>query len=232
MNEPALSPRLSQIARWVPPGQSFADVGTDHALLPVWLRLRGIVPRAVASDLRPGPLARARETGRRFGADGIDYRLCPGLRDILPHEAQTLTIAGMGGETIVSILRQAPWVNTAVHTLLLQPQTHEETVRQYLSENGFAITQEAAVLDRGLYIVIRARPGRQILTPDRLWAGAALADTPLTHRYRREKLRRLEHALAGLLRARQKDEVRIAALQEAVAALRQAKEAQDHAHRT
>ena len=64
-------------------------------------------------------------------------------------------IAGMGGETILSILKAAPWTADGHHTLLLQPQTHEELVRQYLAENGFIITREALVRDRWHFLYIR-----------------------------------------------------------------------------
>lgn len=223
-----LSPRLGQIAAWVPPGRALADVGTDHAYLPVWLRLRDIVPRAVASDLRPGPLERARQTARRFGATNIQYRLCPGLRDIAPQEAETVVLSGMGGQTLLSILQAAPWVGTGRRTLLLQPQSHEELVRQYLSAHGFSIVREAVVEDRGLYIVLQVQPGRQSLTQAQIWAGAALPDTALTHRYRREKRRRLERALAGLEQARRRDEARIETVRGAIAALNNAQEVYAH----
>lgn len=131
-----LPPRLRLIAGWVPEGAYLADVGTDHAYLPNWLRLRGTIRRAVASDLRPGPLERAKATGKLYGTDHIEYRLCSGLSGIRPTEVDTIVIAGMGGETILSILKDAPWTSDGQHTLLLQPQTHEELVRQYLAENG------------------------------------------------------------------------------------------------
>ena len=121
-----LPPRLRLIAGWVPEGAYLADVGTDHAYLPNWLRLRGTIRRAVASDLRPGPLERAKATGKLYGTDNIEYRLCSGLSGIRPTEADTIVIAGMGGETILSILKDAPWTADGQHTLLLQPQTHED----------------------------------------------------------------------------------------------------------
>ena len=128
---------------------------------PNWLRLHGKIREAIASDLRPGPLERARNTGRLYGTDGIEYRLCSGLSEIRPSEVDTIVIAGMGGETILSILKAAPWTADDHHTLLLQPQTHEELVRQYLAENGFIITREALVRDRGtLYTVMEARAGK------------------------------------------------------------------------
>ena len=140
-----LPPRLRLIAGWVPEGAYLADVGTDHGYLPTWLRLQGKIQGAVASDLRPGPLERAKVAGSLYGTDNIEYRLCNGLAGIRPSEVDTVTIAGMGGETILSILKAAPWTADGQHTLLLQPQSHEEMVRQYLAENGFAITREALV---------------------------------------------------------------------------------------
>ena len=109
MKQLELSPRLALIAGWVPPGAKLADVGTDHAYLPVWLTLHGRVVSAIASDLRKGPLERARATGRTYGAEGIDFRLGDGLAFIRPDEADTIVIAGMGGENIAQILAGAPW---------------------------------------------------------------------------------------------------------------------------
>ena len=97
MRQLELSPRLQLLADWVSQGARLADVGTDHAYLPVWLTLHGRVTSAIASDLRKGPLERARETGRTYGAEGIDYRLGDGLAFIRPEEADTIAIAGMGG---------------------------------------------------------------------------------------------------------------------------------------
>lgn len=118
-----LPPRLRLIAGWVPEGAYLADVGTDHGYLPTWLRLQGKIRGAVASDLRPGPLERAKVTGLLYGTDNIEYRLCNGLAGIRPSEVDTVTIAGMGGETILSILKAAPWTADGQHTLLLQPQS-------------------------------------------------------------------------------------------------------------
>ena len=98
MNEQiALSPRLRMAASLVPPGARLADIGTDHGYLPAALILEGAIPSAIASDLRPGPLARARETAVRYGLeDRLSLRLCDGLSGIGPEEADALVIAGMG----------------------------------------------------------------------------------------------------------------------------------------
>ena len=90
-----LTPRLQLLADWVPQGAKLADIGTDHGFLPVWLDLQGRVVSAVASDLRKGPLERAKETGRIYGAEHIDYRLGNGLEGVFPEEADVIVIAGM-----------------------------------------------------------------------------------------------------------------------------------------
>lgn len=202
MRKLELTPRLRLLADWVPSGAHLADVGTDHAYLPVWLRLHGRVVSAIACDLREKPLARARETGRTYGADGIDYRLGDGLAVVSPEEADTVVIAGMGGENIAAILSRAPWTAAGGRTLLLQPQTRAEVLRAFLAENGYAIRREALVEDRGvLYPVMEAGGGAMALTLGQLYGGAALLHDPLGERYIIQKIIRLQGAVAGISRS-------------------------------
>lgn len=202
MRDFELTPRLRLLADWVPPGARLADVGTDHGYLPVWLRLHGRVVSAIACDLREGPLARARETGRTYGADGLDYRLGNGLEVVSPEEADTVVIAGMGGENIAAILARAPWTAGGRHRLLLQPQTRAEVLRAFLAENGYAIRREALVKDRGtIYPVMEAGGGEMSLTLGQLHGGAALLHDPLGERYIIQKIIRLQTAVAGLNRS-------------------------------
>ena len=197
-----LSPRLRLLANWVRSGARIADVGTDHAYLPVWLVYNGRVASAIASDLREGPLERARETGRVYGAEEVDFRLCNGLSGIRPEEADTIIIAGMGGENIAAILARAPWTAGGKHTLLLQPQTRAEVLRAFLAENGYAIRREALVEDRGvLYPVMEAGGGKMSLTLGQLHGGAALLHDPLGERYIIQKIIRLQTAVAGINRS-------------------------------
>lgn len=202
MRDFALTPRLRLLADWVPPGARLADIGTDHAYLPVWLRLHGRAAFAIACDLREGPLARARETGRTWGADGIDYRLGNGLAVVSPEEADTVVIAGMGGENIAAILARAPWTADGRHTLLLQPQSRAEVLRAFLAESGYAIRREALVKDRGtIYPVMEAGGGEMSLTLGQCYGGAALLQDPLGDRYIIEKIIRLQSAVAGINRS-------------------------------
>ncbi len=213
-----LTPRLQLLADRVPPGARLADVGTDHAYLPVWLRLHGRVVSAIACDLREGPLARARETGRAYGADEIDFRLGDGLSVVSPEEADTIVIAGMGGENIAAILEQAPWTADGVHRLLLQPMTRAEVLRRFLMEHGYAIRREILVRDRGtLYPVMEAAGGEMTLSLGQLYGGAALLYDPLGERYIIEKIIRLTNAVAGLNRARERQKAD--ALREIITAL-------------
>ena len=207
MRQLELSPRLQLLADWVPQGARLADVGTDHAYLPVWLTLHGRVTSAIASDLRKGPLERARETGWTYGAEGIDYRLGDGLAFIRPEEADTIVIAGMGGENIASILAAAPWTADGRHTLLLQPQTHAEDLRRFLMDHGYAIRREALVRDRGtLYPVMEVTAGEMTLSQGQLWGGAGLLHDPLGDRYIMEKIVRLMGAIAGKNRSERSED--------------------------
>lgn len=198
-----LTPRLRALADWVVPGSRIADVGTDHAYLPVWLVLNGRVDRAVAGDLRRGPLERAEQTGAEYGVSGrIDFRLCDGLSAVSGGEVDTIIVAGMGGETIASILASAPWTADGNHTLLLQPMTRAEELRAFLAEHGYRINRERLVLDRGtIYPVMQAVAGKMELSLGQLHGGAALTRDPLEGRFLSEKILRLLGAVAGLNRS-------------------------------
>lgn len=200
---PELSPRLALLAQWVPQGAALADVGTDHGYLPIALTLEGRLRRAVASDLRPGPLGRGRAAAERWGVGGrIDFRLCGGLSAIRPEEIDTISIAGMGGETICAILQAAPWTADGAHTLLLQPMTKAPELRLWLTGHGYAICRERLAEERGtLYPVLEARAGRQTLSPGRLWAGADVTADPLGDRHLIRQIVRLHMALAGVKRS-------------------------------
>ena len=193
-----LQPRLQCIASLVPQGARLADVGTDHGYLPVWLLQHGRIESAIASDINALPLDHARATAREYGVtERMDFRLCPGLAKIKAEECDAIAIAGMGGETILGILEAAPWTHEDVHTLILQPQSAGQALRQYLAEHGFAIEREALAKDgHFFYTVLRAKKGHMTpLSPGQQYASPQLlrADGPLLVPY----LARIETALAG-----------------------------------
>lgn len=168
-----LTPRLCTIAQQVPQGSILADVGTDHALLPVWLLLEGRISSAIASDLREGPLSRARETVEKHGvADRVSLRLCDGLAGIQAGEADVVAIAGMGGETIAAILEKAPWTKENT-LLLLQPMTSFPDLRKWLVDNGYTVEQETICQEGSrMYTVLSVRGGQDVpMTPAEQWVG-------------------------------------------------------------
>ena len=226
MKQLELSSRLQLLADWVPEGATFADVGTDHGYLPVWLRLHNRVTHAIASDLRKGPLERAKETGRTYGADGIDYRLANGLADIRPEEAEVIAIAGMGGENIAGILEAAPWTADGKHTLLLAPHTKSEQLRRYLMEHGYMILRESLVRDRGtIYPVMEVTAGTMELALGQIYGGAKLLKDPLGDRYLIEKIIRLQSAVAGANRSgREADQNKANDIREILTALLEMRE--------
>ena len=172
MRQINLSPRLAAIAALVPDGARLADIGTDHALLPISLLLSGRIRSAVAADIRPGPLARAESNAREYGVKEIAFVLCDGLDRIPSDSADTVVIAGMGGENIAGILERAPWVKDGP-ILLLQPMSKPEELRRALCASGIRILSEKLVQDNGrIYSVICARGGEPArYTPAELYTG-------------------------------------------------------------
>ena len=157
MNSPKISKRLLAAAGLARRGEVIADVGTDHAYLPIYLYTRGIIRRAVVSDINEGPIERARRNIFEFSAgDGIIPVLSDGLSKIEEYSPDTVFILGMGGELILNIISSAEWVKKKRPRLVLQPMTHSELLRAYLFDNGFEITEELLVADGKIYQIIVA----------------------------------------------------------------------------
>ena len=197
-----LDKRLSAVAALVRAGSRLADIGTDHAYLPVYLVERGISPSAIASDIGAGPLEAARRTV--VGAaltDRIVCRLGDGLSTVSPDEVEDIAIAGMGGETIVAILDSAPWVRDSRLRLILQPMTHAEDLRRWLLENGFTVREEHLIRDkRHLYPVIAAEY-TATPTEDELACYAGFFETEEGRPYRQHMAEHLLRRAAGLSRS-------------------------------
>ncbi len=153
----SVNSRLRKIAGMIRSGDRVADVGTDHAYLPVFLLKNGIAKRAYACDVSDGPLENARSNIEKSGVKGIELRKGDGLAAVAPDEIDTVVIAGMGGDLIARIITAAEWIKNERYELILQPMTSVEELREYLCKNGFAITQERAVVSQGrIYTVIKA----------------------------------------------------------------------------
>ena len=156
-----LTPRLKLAADFCLPCEKVIDVGCDHAYLCLHLVEQG-AEGAFASDIRPGPLAAAKEHIARCGmADKVQAVLCPGLEAFGPGDADTVSVCGMGGEMIASILEAAPWTATGVHKLVLQPMTNGNRLRKWLADNGYAIEKEGLAREgERLYVVMQVSGGK------------------------------------------------------------------------
>lgn len=152
-----LKNRLYTVSTLVPFGARVADIGCDHGHLPIYLMREGISPFCIASDIKEKPLESAKLNIQKVGLP-IETRLGAGLSTIKEGEVDCITVAGMGGEVIASILEDVPWVKNNKYTLVLQPMTSADALRRYLCENGFSIEKEVACTDSGkIYSVILAR---------------------------------------------------------------------------
>lgn len=157
---PKLSERLQTIAALVPTGARVADVGTDHAQLPCYLVGTKKAAYVIGTDLHQGPYERARQTVQEYALEEyIAIRLGDGLKVVEPGEVDTAVIAGMGGAAIRKILSESPAVVENLRKAVLQPMTNAETVRLWLQEQGWVITQEDLIYeDKQYYQIIAAEP--------------------------------------------------------------------------
>lgn len=180
MNIP-LSPRLKVCAGLVAPGDRVADIGCDHGYLSLYLLLGGIASAVIAADINEMPLQSAMRNAEKYGVqDKIRFYLSDGVRNI-PQDFDTLICAGMGADTMVSILEAAPWLRSDQYRLILQCQSKTPMLRQYLSEKGWRITEESVVRDgRFLYTVMEVlwQPEYPRLTVGEWYFPPALLENP------------------------------------------------------
>lgn len=156
-----LSKRLLAIAELTAPYGRVADIGSDHAYLPVYLLSAGKAAFAVAGEVNPGPLAAAKQTILAAGlGDRIDARLGDGLQVLSPGEVEVAVLAGMGGAMIEAILMESPAVAASLRRLVCQPMNGAAGLREWLLAHGWKLVAEELVLEDGrLYEIMAAEPG-------------------------------------------------------------------------
>ena len=221
-----LTPRLACLAALVPQGARLADIGTDHGKLPVSLLLAGRIAAAIGSDIGEGPLAHAARNAQEHGVS-LSLRLAAGLDAVQPEECDTVSIAGMGGQTIAEILAAAPWCAHGHHLLLLQPMTMAYELRQWLWVNGYEIERETLCReDRRQYVVLSVRGGAEKKQVP-LWRCAfspALLQADEAKNYLQALLMRETRALDGMERASSMDAARLDMQRRLVLEIKQALE--------
>jgi len=155
---PTLSARLMSALPYLKKGGAVIDVGTDHAYLPIFLVGEGISSRALACDINRGPIESAERNIVAAGlARQIDTLCTDGLHNTEGYQPDDVLIFGMGGELIIHILSEAPWVKDSNIGLVLQPMTRAHLLRRWLLENGFEIVGETITHEDRYYQTIAAR---------------------------------------------------------------------------
>ena len=157
MKDIKLSKRLTVAAELCREGSFIADVGTDHAYLPIYLAQKGRIRGGVVSDINKGPIDRARAHIAEHGlSDVLTPQLCDGLSALSQFAPEDVFILGMGGELIARIISDAPFLKDTRIRLILQPMTHPELLRGYLAKNGFSIREERLVKEDKIYQIMLA----------------------------------------------------------------------------
>jgi len=147
-----LTKRLQVIADFIEDGAAVADIGTDHGYLPVYLAQSGFCRKIIASDINASSLTAARRSAENADVtEAITFVVAPGLDGVAPMEVDTVVIAGLGGETIIGILKDAPWTKLRGINLILQPQSKIDILFRFLYDNEYEIRRIRSVLDKGRY---------------------------------------------------------------------------------
>lgn len=193
--------------------KTVADIGTDHAYIPVQLALGKRAEKIIATDLNKGPLDAALSNVKANDCEEIvECRLGSGLSPLDVGECDTIVIAGMGGELISSILAEGESVAKSADTLLLQPMNSQDTLRKFLVENGYEIIGEDLMVEGfKVYNLIIARKGSMLFAADEI--ELHLPERLYKHKHfgalLSKKKREFTKILTGLKRAKDKDEKEI-----------------------
>lgn len=174
-----LSNRLLACIEYVNPGDRVADIGCDHGYLSIYLLKEGIAKSVIASDVNKLPLQSAMANAIKYGVkDKINFYQSDGVRSI-PREFDVLICAGMGADTMISILEAAPWLKDRQYRLILQCQSRRSALREYLYANGYCIVRETLAQDgKFIYPVMEVHyaPG-PALTPGGYYISPALLES-------------------------------------------------------
>ena len=196
-----LSNRLMACCAFVRPGDRVADIGCDHGYLGIHLLHSGIAEAVIAADVKEQPLKSAMSNALKFGVGGkMRFFLSDGMKSI-PRDFDTAVCAGMGGDTIISILEGAPWLKEG-YRLILQCQSRRPELRRYLYSSGYRIHRETLAQDgKFLYPIMEVSycPGA-VLSPAQYHITPALLEdnSPLLPAFYRRVLEGVETTVKGL----------------------------------
>lgn len=203
-----LKPRLAGVASLVPANSVVADIGTDHAYLPLYLVKEKFSPRVIAVEKSSMNSRTAREKVHLFSLEQkVDVRIGDGLQALNKNDdVEVVVIAGLGGKTICSLLQAAVHLLWQYKRFVLQPMGNTALVRRWLAAQGYYFPQEKLALENGhFYEIIAAEKGRLTVKGSLDWElGPALlkGNDPLFVPWLEHKIRRYEKILQGLLCSR------------------------------
>ncbi|MGA9232977.1 MAG: tRNA (adenine(22)-N(1))-methyltransferase TrmK [Exiguobacterium oxidotolerans] len=160
-----LDQRLKKVVSYIPQGAVLADIGSDHAFVPCYCIQQGLVERAIAGEVNVGPMEAAQGQVALVQLDEqIEVRLGSGLTVLAPGEVTAVTIAGMGGTLIATILEEGKAHLSGEERLILQPNVDAVDVRKWLLEHGYALLSEAIVKENGkIYEILVAEKGEEMI---------------------------------------------------------------------
>lgn len=202
--------RLLAAVPYLKKGGRVIDVGTDHAYLPIYLVGKGISACALACDINQGPIESAKANILRAGLEqSISTLKTDGLHGTEAFCPDDVMIFGMGGELILRILSEAPWIKTERIGLVLQPMSRSHLLRAWLLENGFSIMGETLVLEDKYYRILAARytGASETYTEEELYLGRHNIEenSPLLQGFIKHEIGVYEAILRGKSRSRGQD---------------------------
>lgn len=163
--------RLRLCASFVRDGAKLADIGTDHAYLPVWMCQNKKCSCAIAADIKDGPLQHASDTINSANMGSmVTIRKSDGLKEFEPDEADDIVIAGMGGEMIAKIIEECSFSRDSSKHFILQPMTRSEVLVEWLCKNGYKIIQQdCCVAAKKCYTVLLVKYTGEVFATDEVF---------------------------------------------------------------
>ena len=208
MNKSALNARLLSAAEFVRQDATFADIGTDHAYLPLFLLESGRIGYAFCCDINEGPLNSARHNAEEYGRlEQMQFVLTDGATVLDGKGITDYAICGMGGELIADIIDRAPHLCDGDVHLILQPMSKQERLRIYLASRGFEILTESYSFDAGKYYVcflaVYVGKRRELSELESIVGSDSSVFLNVEYRraYLKSKLKSLERAYVGKIEA-------------------------------
>ena len=204
MNIP-MSSRLLACCGFIQKGDRVADIGCDHGYLGIYLLKNGIARSTIEADVAELPLESAKRNARKYHVDSaMTFCLSDGAKDI-PRDFDTMVCAGMGADTIMSILSASGWLKNSKYRLILQCQSKRPELRQWLYDNGYRINRETLAKDgKFVYSVMEVvyDPGFALTPAETYISPALLADNhPLLGEYYERVLHGMNLTVDGMRRS-------------------------------